>query len=195
MVLTPNQDDRSDAAWWVNGALGSSMLALLGRSRIGSGFLRTRIGSRPIIVLNTLITRVTTLNGRARSLVERTVHRSVRLPVSRRCPDFEFVQLIPLFIGAIPFRDGIEFTNPSTRINWLRIIHGDIMNHSRDILQPSSAFHSTNLRNQQFPLNVQPYNSPLFFEFAPCGSETSSFTDCPKTGPASSASLKRISPH
>ena len=56
------------------------------------------------------------------------IQRPVRLPVAGRGTDFEFVQLIPLFIGTIPFRDGKKFANPTARINRLWIIHVAIMN-------------------------------------------------------------------
>jgi hypothetical protein len=40
-----------------------------------------------------------------------------------------------LFIGAIPLRDGQQFTNPATRINSLRIVHGCIMNYTARLVQ------------------------------------------------------------
>ncbi len=60
---------------------------------------------------------------------------SIRLAVSGRGTNFEFVQLVPLFIGAIPFRDGVKFANPTARINRFRIIHVAIMNHTGALIQ------------------------------------------------------------
>ena len=121
------------------------MLALLGRPRIGSGFLRPCVGSRSVVDFRSLIpVRAAALHWRTLTLVRLPILRSVRLPVARGRADFEFVQLVPLFVGTIPFRDGVEFSNPATRINWLRIIHGDIMNYSRDFVQPSHAINGQN---------------------------------------------------
>ena len=121
------------------------MLALLGRSRIGSGFLRSRIRSRSVVDFRSLIpVGATALHRRTLALVRLPILRPVRFPVARGRADFEFVQLVPLFVGTIPLRDGVEFSNPSTRINWLRIIHGAIMNYSRDFIQPSHAINGQN---------------------------------------------------
>jgi hypothetical protein len=125
------------------------VLALLGRPRVVSAFLwRPRFRSWTVVVLYTLIARMATLGRCSRSLVEWSIqwsiHGPVGLAVSGRRTDFEFVQLIPLFVGTIPFGDGVEFSNPATRINWLRIIHGDIMNHSRDFIQPSHVINGQN---------------------------------------------------
>lgn len=118
-------------------ALGPPMLPLW-RTAIGSRFLRsrirTRIGPRPVVVLRSLVSLGTAdLPGRIRPLLD----LPVRLPVSGRCSDFEFVQLVPLFIGAIPLRDCREFANPTTRINRFWIIHADIMDHSAVLIQYS----------------------------------------------------------
>ena len=121
------------------------MLALFGRSGIVSAFLRwPHFRSWSVVVLCSLIARMTALGRTSRPLVERSIHWTVRLAVSGRRADFEFVQLVPLFVGAIPFRDGIQFSNPATRIEWLRIIHGDIMNYSRDFIQPSRVINGQN---------------------------------------------------
>lgn len=61
----------------------------------------------------------------------------VRLTISGCRTDFEFVQLIPLFIGAIPLRDGSQFANPTARINRFWIIHVDIMNYTTALIQYS----------------------------------------------------------
>lgn len=113
--------------WWP--AIGASLLR---RSRIGPC-----IQSRPIILRPLIPVRAATMHGRTRALFSRPVRLSTRLPVARRGTDFELVQLIPLFIGAIPFRDGIKFTNPATRINRFWIIHGAIMNHTTGRIQLS----------------------------------------------------------
>lgn len=121
------------------------MLALFGRSRIGSGFLRSRIRSRSVVDFRSLIPiRAAALHLRTLALIRLPILRSVRFPVARGRADFEFVQLVPLFVGTIPFRDGVEFSNPATRINWLRIIHADIMNYSRDFIQPSHVINGQN---------------------------------------------------
>ena len=41
----------------------------------------------------------------------------VRFPVSGSRADFEFVQLVPLFIGTVPLGDGKKFAYPAARIN------------------------------------------------------------------------------
>ena len=70
-----------------------------------------------------------------------THHRPIGLPVrftvSWCRADLELVQLIPLFIGAIPFRDGKKFANPATRINRLWIVHTRIMNYTTRVIQHS----------------------------------------------------------
>ena len=58
-------------------------------------------------------------------------------PIAWCCANFKFVQLIPLFIGAIPFRDGKKFANPATRINRLWIVHTRIMNYTTRVIQHS----------------------------------------------------------
>ena len=64
------------------------------------------------------------------ALVTLTIKGSVRLAIAWSSPNLEFVQLVPLLVGAIPFRDGHEFANPAAQIKWLRIIiHTSIMNH------------------------------------------------------------------
>lgn len=60
---------------------------------------------------------------------------SIRLPISRRSPDFEFIQLVPLFIAAIPIRDSHQFADAAAGINRLWIVHADIMTHSTRIIQ------------------------------------------------------------
>jgi len=113
------------------------MLPFGGWTAIGAGFLRTRIRtrvrSRPI-VLDSLVTVGTSgLGGRIRALFD----LPVRLPVARCRTDFEFVQLVPLFIGAIPLGDGRQFANPTTRIDRLWIIHIDIMDYTAALVQYS----------------------------------------------------------
>ena len=121
------------------------MLALFGRSRIGSGFLRPCVWSWSVVDFRSLIPiRAAALHLRTLALIRLPILRSVRFPVARGRADFEFVQLVPLFVGTIPFRDGVEFSNPATRINWLRIIHADIMNYSRDFIQPSHVINGQN---------------------------------------------------
>ena len=96
-------------------------------------FLRTLI--RPgVVVLRPLITiGAANLAGRILSLFR----LSVRLPVARRGADFELVELVPLFIGTVPFRDGIELSDPTARINGFWISHGDIMDHTAVLIQYS----------------------------------------------------------
>jgi hypothetical protein len=59
----------------------------------------------------------TQLSGRALALIGLAVQRAIRLPVSWSRTDLEFIQLVPLFVRAIPLGDGKEFANPTTRIN------------------------------------------------------------------------------
>ena len=109
------------------------MLALW-RPTIGrTTFLRTLIWPR-VVVLGPLITI------RSASLAARILPLfllPVRLPVAGRGADFEFVELVPLFIGTIPFGDGSQFADPTTRINGFWIIHADIMNYTAVLIQYS----------------------------------------------------------
>lgn len=57
----------------------------------------------------------------------------VAIPRSR--PDFEFVQLVPFRIGTITLRNGEQLANPTTHLDWLHIIHLNIMNHSATPVQ------------------------------------------------------------
>ena len=106
----------------------------LWRTTIGRPtFLRSLIWPR-IVVLGPLITvGAANLPGGILSLFR----LAVRLPVAGRGADFELVELIPLFIGTVPFRDGIELSDPTTRINGFWIIHGDIMDHTAVLIQYS----------------------------------------------------------
>lgn len=109
------------------------MLAL-GRPAIGwPTVLLAHIGPR-IVVLRPLITvRAANLPGGILPLFL----LPVRLPVAGCGADFEFVELVPLFIGAVPLRDGIELSDPTTRINGFWIIHADIMNYTAVLIQYS----------------------------------------------------------
>ena len=109
------------------------MLALW-RPTIGwATFLRTLIRPR-VVVLGPLITvGAANLPGGILSLFR----LAVRLPVAGRGADFELIELIPLFIGTVPFRDGIELSDPTTRINGFWIIHADIMNYTAVLIQYS----------------------------------------------------------
>ena len=109
------------------------MLAL-GRPTVGGPtFLRTLIGPR-VVVLGPLITvGAANLPGGILSLFR----LAVRLPVAGRGADFELVELVPLFIGTVPFRDGIELSDPTARINGFWISHGDIMDHTAVLIQYS----------------------------------------------------------
>jgi hypothetical protein len=49
------------------------------------------------------------------------------LPVSRRQNDLEFVDLIPLGLGALAFGDRQERLQALTGGSWFRLIHGGII--------------------------------------------------------------------
>ena len=72
--------------------------------------------------------------GEALTSVGRTVGWS-DFTVARCRTDFELVELVPLFIGAIPLGDGLKFADPPTRIKYLRFIHFDIMNYTASSVQ------------------------------------------------------------
>lgn len=99
----------------------------------GPTFLRSLIRPR-VVVLRPLIT-VGAANLPAGILP--LFRLAVRLPVAGRRADFEFVELVPLFIGTVPLRDGIELSDPTTRINGFWISHGDIMNYTAVLIQYS----------------------------------------------------------
>jgi hypothetical protein len=46
------------------------------------------------------------LSGRTLALIGLPVQRAIRLPVARSRTDLEFIQLVPLFVRAIPLGDG-----------------------------------------------------------------------------------------
>jgi hypothetical protein len=125
----------------LDGALGTPVLSFCRWPTISADFLRSRIlpcirshiRSWPVVFGPVIAVGTANLRGRIRPFFK----RPVRLPVSRRRSDFEFVQLVPLFIGAIPLRDRRQFANPTTRIDWLWIIHGDIMTHTAVLIQYS----------------------------------------------------------
>ena len=106
----------------------------LWRTTIGRPtFLRSLIGPR-IVVLGPLIAvRATDLPSGIWPLFL----LPVRLPVSGRRADFEFIELVPLFIGTIPLRDRSQLADPTTRIKGFWIIHADIMDHTAVLIQYS----------------------------------------------------------
>ena len=108
-----------------------------GRTTIEPSFLWPTVRSRAVVIYALITFGATSLSGNTRSNLRLPLRRSVGLPVSRGRTDFEFVQLIPLLIGAIPLRDGKKFSNPATRINRLWIIHTDIMNYTIAHIQHS----------------------------------------------------------
>ena len=112
-------------------------------------FLRSLIGPR-IVVLRPLITvRATNLAGGILPLFL----LPVRLTVAGCGADFELVELVPLFIGTVPFRDGIELSDPTARINGFWISHGDIMDHTAVLIQ--------------YSLKMKPGNNPKTVDRAP----------------------------
>ncbi len=122
-------------------ALWTSMLPLW-RAILGSTLLRRPAFDRPgflrpwSVVLDPLIAiRTAPLIRLPLTLLGLTILRPIRLTVARRRADFKLVQFVPLFIGAIPLRDGKKFANPATRINWLWIVHSRIMNHTPPVIQ------------------------------------------------------------
>ena len=135
----------STAVGRIDGTFRAPMLTWLGRT-ICSRLLRPRIRratiwrarilprpvvSRPLIPIGT----PPSLHSGARPPLLLTVRLTIRHPISRSGTNFEFIQLVPLLVGTIPFRDSIQFANPATRVNRLGIIHVGIMNHSVRIIQ------------------------------------------------------------
>ena len=118
------------------------MLALFGRT-ILPPFLRPCVLGTPIlplavvvVIARTLIPVLTTsLTTGALTLLLLSIGLAIRNPISRSRANFEFIQLVPLLISAIPLGDGIQFSDPATQIIRLRIIHGVIMNHSCQMIQ------------------------------------------------------------
>lgn len=104
---------------------------------LGRPCVRPGIGSRPIVFRPLIPFRAATMHRRPGTLFGHALGLSIRLPVSRRGTNLELIQLVPLFIGAIPFRDGVKFANPAARINRFRIIHVAIMNHTSSLIQLS----------------------------------------------------------
>ena len=97
------------------------MLAL-GRPAVGSCLLRPRIGAdiqpevRPRGLDSLIAFRAPALRCKILAPFGRARLLPVRFPVSGSRTDFEFVQLVPLFIGAIPLGDGKKFAYPAARI-------------------------------------------------------------------------------
>jgi hypothetical protein len=125
--------------------------------------IRSHIQPRPV-VFDALITfRATALPAKTLARLRRPRLLSIGLPVSGSRTDFEFVQLIPLFIGSIPFRDGKKFANPATRINWLWFIHTRIMNYTAaDIQYSRKKSSAAKSAMPSFERRIRPYNPPLF---------------------------------
>lgn len=108
-----------------------------GRSTIKSSFLRPTIRPRAVVIYPLVAFGATSLSGDTRAHLRLPFRWPVGLAVSWGRTNFEFVQLIPLLIGAIPLRDGKKFSNPATRINRLWIIHTHIMNYTIADIQHS----------------------------------------------------------
>jgi len=113
-----------------------------GRPSIGMKLLRrpgiwSCISSWHIVLLSLNTFGATARALRTGALLHRPVQRTIRLAVAWSRTDFEFVQLVPLFIGTIPLGDSQKFANPATRIKWLWIIHNDIMNYTAHLIQHS----------------------------------------------------------
>jgi hypothetical protein len=142
-----------------------------GRPTIDSRLLRwprvqscvgPRIRPRSVILRPLITFGSTTVHRRTRSFIGRPIGLSIGLPISGCCTNFEFVQFVPLFIGAIPFRDSSKFANPATRINRFWIIHASIMNHTAGLIQYSRKIKSQKNSKRTNKSHIQPYNSHLF---------------------------------
>ena len=103
-------------------------------------FLRTRIRPRAVWVIRifpiliSVLTPWMPLRRRVESFFRRTIRR---FPVSGSRADLQFIEFVPFSVGTITLRNGKKFANPATRIDGLRIIHADIMNHSVPVVQHS----------------------------------------------------------
>ena len=71
-----------------------------------------------------------------RRLVEALVLRPLRyFPITGRRTDLQFVEFVPLRIGAITIRNREQLTDTTARIYRLRIIHAAIITHRRPVVQ------------------------------------------------------------
>ena len=71
-----------------------------------------------------------------RRLVEALVLRPLRyFPITGRRSDLQFVEFVPLRIGAITIRNREQLTDTTARIYRLRIIHAAIITHRRPVVQ------------------------------------------------------------
>jgi hypothetical protein len=89
------------------------------------------VGLWPLVAI-----RTTSLRQDSGALLHLSGLLPVRFTVTGSGADFEFVELVPLFIGTIPLGDGKKFAYPAARINWLWIIHAYIMTYSGTHIQP-----------------------------------------------------------
>ena len=92
-----------------------------------------RPGSVLIFLTETAL-RTTPVSRTAVPLLWRAIRIATRvaagITVPGCCANLEFVQLIPLRIGTIAFRDCKKLPDTTARVNSLWIIHAVIMNHT-----------------------------------------------------------------
>jgi hypothetical protein len=151
----------------------------LGRPAVGARrFLRALAG----IILRAALGPSALPAGGA--LFERPILRTIRFPVAGRSPDFELVELVPLFVGAIPLGDGKEFANAAARIDGLGIVHVPHYEPTPRLIQPAEIGcpnrPPAGLSNGVAKATAFGPIIAVFFERLPCGSETSRSIACPK---------------
>lgn len=130
------------AAIAIGRALGTAMLALQRTAFRASAlmWLMLLVLRRPrrvgVLVPLRLAFGTAPLPSLPLALLNLAFRGAIGLPVPGGRANLEFVQLVPFLVSPIPVRNGKQFTNPTTHLVWLHIIHRVIMNHTSIAVQP-----------------------------------------------------------